>query len=123
MGRVVAVKRSPMPARTKPLAGGGFLRRGKPLRSVSPTNKRWNAPGRARPDEPLADWCQAAIEDVCTGRATDRHHVIPRGPGSSDEAWNTRDLCQPCHMTAHSRPEWAKSVGLLRSRHGAGGAA
>lgn len=86
----------------------------KPMRRVSPTNKRWNAPGRARPDEPLADDCQAAIEGVCAGRPTDRHHIIPRGPGSSDEAWNTLDVDGACHARIHSRPEWAREVGFLR---------
>lgn len=87
------------------------------MRRVSLTNKRWNAPGRARPDEPLATWCEAAIDGVCTGRATARHHVIPRGPGSSDEAWNTLDVCDPgCHTRIHSHPEWAYEAGFLAHR-------
>jgi len=83
------------------------------IRKVSPTNKRWNAPGRARPDEPLADWCEVQAEG-CEGRATDRHHIIPRGPGSSDEAWNTLDLDAHCHQRIHARPEWAREHGYLR---------
>lgn len=87
----------------------------KRMRAVSPTNKRWNAPGRARPDEPLADWCEAQIEGVCTGRATDRHHIIPRGPGSSDEAWNTLDVCGVgCHSWIHAHPVEATERGFLR---------
>jgi 5-methylcytosine-specific restriction endonuclease McrA len=25
-------------------------------------------------------------------------------------------LCEPCHRRAHAQPEWARSVGLMRSR-------
>ena len=87
------------------------------LRRVSPTNKRWNAPGRARPDEPLATWCEARIEGVCTGRAEVRHHIVRRGPGSSDEAWNTLDICEHgCHRHIHAHIEWALERGYLRRR-------
>jgi len=92
------------------------LTRTKGLRRVSPTNKRWNAPGRARPDEPLAVWCEVALPGVCTGRAEVRHHIIRRGPGSSDEAWNTLDLDAACHDHIHAHVEWAKERGYLRSR-------
>ena len=93
----------------------GLTRRTR-LRKASPTNTRWNAPGRARPDEPLADWCEAAVEGVCTGRATVRHHIIRRGPGSSDEASNTLDLDEACHRHIHANVTWAKANGFLRSR-------
>lgn len=84
------------------------------LRRVSKTNKRWNEPGRARPDEPMAEVCEAAIEGVCSGRPpTDRHHIIPRGPGSSDEAWNTLDLDAECHSYIHAHGGWARERGLL----------
>jgi len=87
----------------------------KRMRPTSPTNKRWNAPGRARPDEPLADVCEAAIPGVCKGRPTDRHHIIPRGPGSSDEAWNTLDVCGTgCHRHIHRHGAWARERGFLR---------
>lgn len=90
----------------------------KPMRRVSKTNKRWNAPGRARPDEPLAEWCEAQIAGVCLGRAEVRHHIIRRGPGSSDEAWNTLDICGDagCHGHIHRNITWAKARGYLRSR-------
>ncbi len=77
---------------------------------------RWNAPGRARPDEPLATWCEARIEGVCMGRATVRHHIIRRGPGSSDDAFNTIDICDADHRHIHANVAWAKSKGYLRSR-------
>jgi len=40
-----------------------------------------NKNGRARPDEPLADWCQVAVAGVCTGRAQTRHHKLRRVVG------------------------------------------
>lgn len=83
---------------------------------VRRTPLRRTRSGRARPDEPLATWCEAAIDRVCTGRAVDRHHIIRRGPGSSDEAWNTLDICRPCHRHIHANPAWARSVGFLRRR-------
>lgn len=96
------------------LVSAGAPKRRKPLRKVSTTNKRWNAPGRARPDEPLATWCEAAIDGVCTGRPSDRHHIIPRGPGSSDDATNTMDVCRACHRHIEANRVWARSVGFLR---------
>ena len=31
---------------------------------------------------------------------------------------NLIGLCEPCHRRAHAEPEWARSVGLMRSRLG-----
>lgn len=103
-------------ARRTALVSAGAPKRRKRLNPVSATNTRWNAPGRARPDEPLATWCQVAIPGVCTGRAEVRHHIIRRGPGSSDEAWNTLDLDDACHGYIHRNITWAKTRGYLRSR-------
>ena len=58
------------------LAADMALTRRKGLKAVSPTNKRWNAPGRARPDDPLATWCEARLDGVCTaGAFVDAHNV------------------------------------------------
>lgn len=67
---------------------------------------------RARPDEPLATWCEARLE-VCTGRATCRHHRKLRSQGGTDDATNTTDLCDRCHEYVHANPLWAWSVGLI----------
>lgn len=73
--------------------------------------------GRARPDEPLASWCEVGYPRICAGRATDRHHILPRSAGGTDEADNTVDCCNPCHIDGiHGHPEWAYKVGFLRRR-------
>jgi hypothetical protein len=72
--------------------------------------------GRARPNEPLATWCEARIEDVCDGRAVHRHHVLRRSQGGGDEAANTRDLCNGCHEHIHRNPTWSYETGWLRRR-------
>jgi hypothetical protein len=91
-----------MPRSTKPIA------RRTPLRA-RPSH-------RARPDEPLATWCEAHLRD-CTGRATDRHHRLPRAQGGGDEAANTIDVCRSCHIDGiHGHPAEAYALGLLRRK-------
>lgn len=101
------MKRSPLKRRT-PLRRGGWLRRTKAL--VSRPSKR------ARPNEPLAELCEATILGVCTGYAQHRHHVLPRSQGGTDDRSNTMDICSACHRYLHREPEWAYRVGLLRRR-------
>lgn len=74
-----------------------------------------SAKGRARPDEPLAEWCEAQIPGVCKGRAECRHHKLRRGRGGSDDASNTADLCDVngCHWFIHHNIEWAYANGWL----------
>lgn len=97
-----------MPRRKKGLGRGGALRRGVPLRSTRS--------GRARPDEPLAVWCAARIEGVCTGRATHRHHRLMRSAGGDDSAGNTSDLCADCHRFVHANPAFGYESGYLLRR-------
>lgn len=69
--------------------------------------------GRARPAEPLADWCELR-SGVCTGRATDRHHILRRAQGGTDDATNTADLCHTDHLhVIHGNPAWARRHGWL----------
>jgi hypothetical protein len=68
--------------------------------------------GRARPDEPLADWCEARLED-CYGRAAHRHHRKLRKQGGTDDAVNTRDICGSCHKYIHLNPRWSYATGWL----------
>ena len=68
--------------------------------------------GRARPNEPLADWCEARLL-YCEGRATCRHHRKLRSAGGTDDAWNTVDLCGNCHRQIHSEPRWSYKTGWL----------
>lgn len=72
-----------------------------------------NKGGRARPDEPLADWCQIAVAGVCTGRAETRHHRLRRSQGGTDEASNTLDICNADHAHIHANPGWAYRMGYL----------
>lgn len=109
------MKRSRMPRSSKP------LRRRSSLKAVTPPQRktplRSRPSHRARPDEPLATWCTARLAGFCTGRATDRHHILPRSAGGTDDATNTTDVCNPCHIAGiHDRPAWAYSVGLLKRR-------
>lgn len=72
--------------------------------------------GRARPNDPLASWCELALPGVCLGRASHRHHRLRRGQGGSDEFENTLDLCSACHDYAHGHIAEANERGwILRS--------
>lgn len=78
------------------------------------------ASGRARPEEPLAERCEVAIEGTCTGKATDRHHILPRAAGGGDERANTLDCCRACHLDGiHGNPARAYERGWLRRRSAA----
>ena len=47
---------------------------------------------------------------------TDVHHVAGRGGPDPHRLENLIGLCSGCHRRAHKEPEWARSVGLMRSR-------
>jgi hypothetical protein len=85
-----------------------------PLRRRTPLRAR--SRGRARPGDPLATWCQAAIPDICQGRATHRHHILPRSAGGTDSPADTADICGACHAHVHAHPAWAYETGWLRRR-------
>lgn len=72
--------------------------------------------GMARPDEPLAVWCEVGRADCCTGRAEHRHHRLMRSQGGTDEAENTIDCCSACHALIHARPSLAYAHGWLLHR-------
>lgn len=62
--------------------------------------------------------CEAAIPNVCTGTATDRHH---RNRNRSDNRLvNLMHLCANCHTldvkSIHQQPDWAKELGFLVKR-------
>lgn len=72
--------------------------------------------GRARPDEPLADHCELGGPS-CTIWAYERHHILRRAQGGSDEKSNTMDLCWMCHnVTIHGNPDLAYERGWLKRR-------
>ena len=45
------------------------------------------------------------------------HHIEGRGGPDPHRLGNLIGLCEPCHRRAHAEPVWARSVGLMRSRH------
>lgn len=71
------------------------------------------AKGRARPNEPLAVQCEM---EWCTAAATERHHILPRAAGGTDEAENTRDWCSACHRDVHAHPSLSYAMGWLKRR-------
>lgn len=73
-------------------------------------------PMRARPSEPLAEWCRARVEGVCTGRAECRHHKLRRSQGGTDDPANTADLCDACHAHVHANPAWSFRHGWLKRK-------
>ena len=44
------------------------------------------------------------------------HHIEGRRVPDPHRLENLIGLCEPCHRRAHAEPEWARSVGLMRSR-------
>jgi hypothetical protein len=72
--------------------------------------------GRARPEEPLATWCEVGRAGVCTGRAEVRHHILPRSQGGTDEKSNTVDCCDSDHRWIHANPSKAYAHGWLLHR-------
>lgn len=61
--------------------------------------------------------CQARFKG-CNKRATDVHHILPRGRGGTNELSNLISLCAWCHTlspkSVHNDPEHAKKLGLLK---------
>jgi 5-methylcytosine-specific restriction endonuclease McrA len=45
------------------------------------------------------------------------HHIAGRGGPDPHRLDNLVGLCEPCHRKAHAEPVWARSVGLMRTRH------
>ena len=45
------------------------------------------------------------------------HHIAGRGGPNPHRLENLAGLCDGCHRRVHAEPEWARSVGLMRSRH------
>lgn len=93
---------------------------GDPIPKQGPKPKRRKG-GRARPDEPLAQRCETAdlLPRVCKGFAEERHHLLRRGQGGTDDASNTLDICgtngiDGCHNWIHTNVAEAVRLGLLR---------
>jgi 5-methylcytosine-specific restriction endonuclease McrA len=48
---------------------------------------------------------------------TDVHHIAGRGGPDPHRLDNLIGLDAECHRKAHAEPAWARSVGLMRTRH------
>ncbi len=97
--------------------------------NVQPRFKRAKQPkakGRARPDEPLGECevCRILVpaDPVHRGsrphQATERHHVLRRSQGGSDDRSNTLEACQFGHAWIHSHPAESYRLGLLERSGG-----
>jgi 5-methylcytosine-specific restriction endonuclease McrA len=52
----------------------------------------------------------------CGGAMSEVHHIAGRGGDDPHRLDNLAGLCSACHRRAHAEPEWARQVGLMRSR-------
>jgi 5-methylcytosine-specific restriction endonuclease McrA len=57
----------------------------------------------------VCEWC--GIDEM-----TDVHHIAGRGGPDPHRLDNLVGLDAECHRRVHAEPEWARSVGLMRSR-------
>jgi len=64
--------------------------------------------------EGLCEFCRAA-------EMTDVHHIAGRNGPDPHRLSNLVGLDAECHRRAHAEPEWARSVGLMRTRLGKSG--
>ena len=89
------------------------------MRAVSDRRRRRDAVYPARRREV---WERAnGICEFCHMAAiTDVHHIAGRGGPDPHRLDNLIGLDAECHRRAHAEPEWARSVGLMKSRHSQG---
>lgn len=96
------------------------LQRGKPPKR---TAMKASSKGgrRARPDDALAENCQA-VTVACTGRAEVRHHKAGRGKPGTAAAVEldklTLDVCDACHRWIHAHSTVSYDMGWMLHRHG-----
>jgi 5-methylcytosine-specific restriction endonuclease McrA len=55
-------------------------------------------------------------EHCLTAEMTEVHHIAGRGGPDPHRLDNLVGLDAECHRRAHAEPEWARQVGLMRSR-------
>jgi 5-methylcytosine-specific restriction endonuclease McrA len=88
-----------------------------PLRSVSKRRAKRDA---AYPERRRQVWERAnGMCEFCHVAAlSEVHHLAGRVGPDPHRLDNLIGLCGECHRRAHAEPEWARSVGLMRSRLG-----
>ncbi len=58
--------------------------------------------------------CEASLPRVCTGRATEPHHVFPQRLGRDDSFDNLRAVCPSCNAQIESMGrDTAEALGLF----------
>jgi 5-methylcytosine-specific restriction endonuclease McrA len=87
------------------------------VRQVSDRRRRRDAVYPARRVE-VFERGGGVCEHCLCAAMTDVHHRAGRGGPDPHRLDNLVGLCAGCHRRAHSEPVWARSVGLMRSRHG-----
>lgn len=87
------------------------------MRAVSDRRRKRDA---VYPERRRQVWERASgVCEFCGLRAMGEvHHVAGRGGPDPHRLTNLLGLCSECHRAAHERPEWAREVGLMRTRFG-----
>jgi hypothetical protein len=101
------------------------VKRGAPLRRITPLQRR--TPLRVRRSDPpelikakkivrerSGGRCEARIASICTGRATDAHHVKMRSRGGQHDPSNLLDVCRRCHEWIGNNPRSAHQMGFVK---------
>ena len=86
------------------------------MKAVSDRRRRRDA---VYPQRRVEVWERAGgVCEYCRAAACEQvHHLAGRGGSDPHRLSNLIGLCDPCHRRAHGEPEWARQVGLMRSRH------
>jgi hypothetical protein len=98
------------------------LKRGAPLKRRTTLRARISEPYELRKAKKVVrarsgGRCEARIPSICTGRATEAHHIKMRSRGGKHEPENLLDACHACHQHITEHPKWATANGLIKSRY------
>lgn len=72
----------------------------------------WSRIVKARIEE-AGGMCLLAKEKICTLKATDGHHKLPRSRGGKNDRDNCFVCCNACHMWIHDHSEESRRLGVL----------
>jgi 5-methylcytosine-specific restriction endonuclease McrA len=87
------------------------------VRAVSDRRRRRDAVYPARREQ-VWERGGGVCEFCGMAAMTDVHHIAGRGGPDPHRLDNLIGLDAECHRRAHAEPEWARQVGLMRSRLG-----
>lgn len=85
---------------------------------MRPVSRKRQARDRVYAERRRQVWDRGdGVCEFCRGAAMGSvHHIAGRRIENPHRLENLIGLCEPCHRRAHAEPEWARSVGLMRSR-------